>query len=185
MKSARVESVKIRTTFGLSFPCEVAGLKYSSPQALSPATAAPVAPAPKRPRRVKPFPRGIRGGRLADLSKSTPLGLGPRFVLPVYLHVHSLVVKGDHAPHRSGIVEGQLVAPRDRPLTTHIPVRRVALVGAGGVVLLVPRELRHDVLAGDVPAGGEAGLEQGHRVRGVRERLAVQRHADVPRGAER
>ena len=64
-------------------------------------------------------------------------------------------------------------------------MRGVALVCARRAVLLVARDLRDHVVARDVPARGQPGLEQRDRVARIGERLAVQRDADVPRGPDR
>jgi len=62
-----------------------------------------------------------------------------------------------------------------------VVVARVALVGAAGPDLVVVLELGGNILARQVPAGRERGLEQRDRTVGLGERLAVDGDGDVAR----
>ena len=84
-------------------------------------------------------------------------------------HVDAVVVGRDEAGDRRHLFQRILVAPGDVAVATHRPVRRVALVGAG-VALVARLEICHHVLARQVEAGRDAGLEEQCRPRALGER---------------
>ncbi len=115
-------------------------------------------------------------------------GAGSRERLAVHDDVDPLVEERDAASHLRCFSKWPLVRPRHvghgEPLVLEGPVRRLALVGAvagGGAPV---QDLRSDVLARQIEAHGQIGLEEEVRARGVGQHSSVDRDADVPRAVQ-
>src|SRR5438477_8193035 len=96
-----------------------------------------------------------------------PLGHRPLLCLAVHFEVDALVEEADQVADRLGVAVRLRVRPGEifveRVAGAHMPVRGEALVRAARLLLARLEELRPYVLARQVEAGREAGLEQRDR----------------------
>src|SRR3954463_10192144 len=127
----------------------------------------------------RPAPAAARGGA----HTARPLRLRPVDRRAVDRDVDLLVEEADEPGDRRRVGQRLLVRPDDVALTAHGPVRREALVRADRDRVARAQAVHRDVVARQVVARRQPGLEDDRRAPAVGEQLAADLDADVPRPA--